>query len=152
MNEWDCKFIAYAKEVSRQSKDPSKQVGAVIVDSDNQIISSGYNDFPRGIPGDKYMYSDRDIKTKYIIHAEANAIYDALDRGKSVAGSTIYVSTLSTCHECAKSIIQTGITRVVCPTIKPESRWAASCQLASRLFTQCNIEVCYYDTNPKELY
>ena len=51
-----------------------------------------------------------DTKYPYVVHAELNAILNAA--GRSLAGSRIYVS-LFPCNECAKAIIQTGISEVI---------------------------------------
>ena len=47
-----------------------------------------------------------------MLHAEANAITKLAKSNNSSIGATLYV-TLSPCIECAKLIIQSGITRVV---------------------------------------
>ncbi|MEK6842042.1 MAG: cytidine deaminase, partial [Nanoarchaeota archaeon] len=45
--DWDEYFIKIAETVRLKSKDPSSQIGAVIIGPENQIISTGYNGFPR---------------------------------------------------------------------------------------------------------
>ena len=54
------------------------------------------------------------LKTMHelVIHAEANAILFAAKEGISTQDCTLYVTT-APCSECAKMIIQSGITRVV---------------------------------------
>ena len=47
-----------------------------------------------------------------MLHAEANAITKVARSNNSSDGSTLYV-TASPCLECAKLIIQAGISRVV---------------------------------------
>ena len=99
---------------SERSKDPSTQVGACIVDKDNRILSTGYNGFPQGCSDDDFPWN-RDSEcgeTKYpfVVHAELNAVLNA--RGKSLFGAKIYVA-LFPCNECAKAIIQAGISEVV---------------------------------------
>ena len=74
----DIRYLNLAKEISSWSKDPSTKVGAVIVGDKDQIISQGYNGFPRGFNDSDDIYKNKPIKYKYIIHAEANAIYNAL--------------------------------------------------------------------------
>ena len=111
---WDEYFMGVAILASMRSKDPSTQVGACIVDSDNRILSTGYNGFPSGCTDDEYPW-DREgeyDKTKYpfVVHAELNAILNA--RGKNLTNSKIYVA-LFPCNECAKAIIQAGIKEVV---------------------------------------
>jgi dCMP deaminase len=99
---------------AQRSKDPSTQVGACIVDESNRILSTGYNGFPKGCSDDIFPWNrDESIgETKYpfVVHAELNAILN--NRGKSLAGSKIYVA-LFPCHECAKAIIQAGISEVI---------------------------------------
>ena len=111
---WDEYFMGVALLASKRSKDPSTQVGACIVDSQNRILSTGYNGFPKGCSDDEYPWNrDENIgETKYpfVVHAELNAILNA--GGKSLAGSKIYVA-LFPCNECAKAIIQSGISEVV---------------------------------------
>ena len=111
--KWDEYFMAFAHLSSLRSKDPSTQVGACIVDSNNNIVSTGYNGLPKGCSDDEFSWI-RDgqlLETKYpyVVHAELNAI---LNSKISVKGCTIYVS-LFPCNECAKAIIQSGITKIV---------------------------------------
>lgn len=47
--EWDEYFINIAEQVKLKSKDEKTQIGVVIVGKDNEIVSTGYNSFPRGI-------------------------------------------------------------------------------------------------------
>jgi len=146
LTKWDYKFIDVARLISTWSKDPSKQIGAVIISENRNIISTGYNGFFRGdLDETKENYLNREIKYKRIIHAEANAIYNALHNGSSVKGATIYIWGLPACHECAKAIIQSGITKVVCPVISSDSKWAESCTDAIDFFEMAGIEVVFYD-------
>ena len=112
---WDEYFMAVALLAAERSKDPSTQVGACIVDADNRIVSTGYNGFPYGCSDDEYPWSREGedaahTKYGYVVHAELNAILNA--RGRNVAGTRIYVA-LFPCNECAKAIIQAGISEVV---------------------------------------
>ena len=112
---WDEYFMAVALLAAERSKDPNTQVGACIVDADNRIVSTGYNGFPYGCSDDEYPWSREgaeaaDTKYGYVVHAELNAILNA--RGRNVAGTRLYVA-LFPCNECAKAIIQAGITEVV---------------------------------------
>ena len=111
---WDEYFMGVALLAAQRSKDPSTQVGACIVDSSKRILSTGYNGFPQGCSDDDFPWNRDDSKgeTKYqfVVHAELNAILNA--RGKTLSGSKVYVA-LFPCHECAKAIIQSGITEVV---------------------------------------
>ena len=50
--EWDRYFLNIAEQVKEKSKDQRTHIGAVIVGKDNEIVSTGYNSFPRGIDDD----------------------------------------------------------------------------------------------------
>lgn len=111
---WEEYFMGVSLLAAKRSKDPNTQVGACIVDGQNRILSTGYNGFPRGCSDDEFPWNrDEGVgetKYPYVVHAELNAILNT--RGKSLAGSRLYVS-LFPCNECAKAIIQAGITEVV---------------------------------------
>ena len=114
---WDQYFMALAFLSAKRSKDPYKQVGAVIVSSQKIIIGIGYNGFPRGcsdsdLPWAKKSANDDPMETKYayVCHAEMNAIMNK--NSQSLHGATVYV-TMYPCNECAKLIIQAGIKEVV---------------------------------------
>lgn len=109
---WDEYFMGVALLAAKRSKDPNTQVGACIVDSNNIIISTGYNGLPIGCSDDEYSWEreGEDTKYQYVVHAELNTILNAT--GKSLRGSKLYVS-LFPCNECAKAIIQSGIEEVI---------------------------------------
>ena len=111
---WDEYFMGIAILSARRSKDPNTQVGACIVNSNNKIMSVGYNGFPRGCSDDDFPWerSGDDFETKYpyVCHAELNAILN--NGGSSLNGCKIYVA-LFPCNECAKAIIQSGIKEVI---------------------------------------
>lgn len=109
--KWMNYFFKIASVVSEQSKDPSTKVGAVIVTQDKQIVSTGYNGFPVNIDDSEERYNDRPTKLKYVVHAEANAITRAAKQGIKLDGCTMFV-TLPPCMNCAKLIIQSGISKV----------------------------------------
>ena len=110
--KWTKRYLNLAQEVSTWSKDPSKKIGAVAVGSKGQILSQGYNGFPRGIKDDEWSLNDRPTKYKYVVHAEMNVIYNATFSGVYLDGATLYVYGLPVCSECAKGIIQVGIKKV----------------------------------------
>jgi dCMP deaminase len=138
--KWDLRFLSLASEVSTWSKDPSTKIGAVIVGSKGQIISQGYNGFPRGISDYPERYQDRELKYKYIVHAEENAILNAIHNGASTVDSILYVSGgIKVCHNCAKSIIQAGICRVVVESTDNE-RWEESTDFATSMFREALVQ------------
>lgn len=109
---WDEYFMGVAILASKRSKDPNTQVGACIVDKDNIILSTGYNGFPYGCSDDAYPWNREgdDTKYNYVVHAELNSILNA--RGRDLHGAKLYVD-LFPCNECAKAIIQSGISEIV---------------------------------------
>lgn len=109
---WDEYFMGIALLAAKRSKDPNTQVGACIVDSNNVILATGYNGFPKGCSDDEFPWDREGEITKYpfVVHAELNAILNA--SGKDLHGARIYVA-LFPCNECAKAIIQSGIREVV---------------------------------------
>lgn len=103
--------MAIAETAALRSKDPATQVGACIVDSMNRVVALGYNGFPRGCDDhDPRLSWERPAKYMFVIHAEANAILNK--NMADISGCTLY-TTLFPCNECAKLIIQSGITEVV---------------------------------------
>ena len=122
MNKWDKRFLDLADHIATWSKDPSTKVGAVVVDDENRIVGMGYNGFPRGVRDDEERYKDYEMKYSFVVHAEVNAILNAV---KEVRGCRIYISPLFTCNECAKVIIQSGIKEIISSTNRRE-RYLAS--------------------------
>jgi len=136
--DWDYRLIDLAKQIATWSKDPRTKVGAVIVDSDRRIISTGYNGFPRGVYDDPELLNNRDDKLKRIIHAEANAIINACC---DLTGAYMY-STLTPCSQCAGFIIQSGISRVYTPLVNLDhfSMWAEDFKIAKSVLKQAKIQ------------
>lgn len=110
VKSWHTYFLDLAKMVATRSKDPNTNVGAVIVNNDKSVVETGYNGFAPGVAETDERW-ERPLKYEYVIHAEQNAIGRAARFGKTVAGSTIYV-THYPCRECAKMIIASGIKAV----------------------------------------
>lgn len=142
-DKWAIRYIQLAKEISAWSKDPNTKVGAIIVGNKGQILAQGYNGFPRNIKDTAKRLNDREIKYKYVVHAEMNAIFNASYSGVSLAGSTIYVYGLPICHECAKGIIQVGIAKVVIEKQREDFKlhWKESCDLAISMLREAGIAV-----------
>jgi dCMP deaminase len=144
MNKWDIRFVRIAKEVAEWSKDPSTQVGSIAV-KNRKIIATGYNGFPKGVkdaPRDLY---DREMKLKLTVHAEKNMIYNAVEHGVKLEGSTVYIWGLPTCEECWKGLVQVGVSRVVMPDIEFNGgKWKEGCKFAKKYMEDVGIEVKEY--------
>jgi dCMP deaminase len=133
-SKWDKRFIDLARLVASWSKDPSTQVGAVIVDTMNRIVSVGYNGFPVGTNDSEEMLSDREIKLMRTIHGEENAILFAQ---RSLTGCRIYV-TGHPCSNCTAKIIQVGITEI-CYADTMNHRWNDSMDSARALAIEAGV-------------
>ena len=147
INKWYKRYLRLAAEVATWSKDPNTQVGAVVVGSKGQILSQGYNGFPRGISDSNKRLNDRDIKLSFIVHAEMNAIYNATYSGVSLDGATIFIHGLPACSECAKGIIQVGIKRVIVSKqcIENKPHWNDSWNKSKAMFAEAGIAVFVID-------
>ncbi|MCK1671045.1 dCMP deaminase family protein [Bradyrhizobium sp. 150] len=131
---WPNYFLRVAGVVSIASKDPSTQVGAVIVRPDRTMASFGFNGFPRGVVDSPDRLNDRPTKYSFTVHAEANAILTARE---PLHGYTMY-STLFPCSDCAKLIIQSGI-RFVCSPVYEVERWRSSFMLSEQMFREAGV-------------
>nr|XP_027086058.1 deoxycytidylate deaminase isoform X1 [Coffea arabica] len=114
---WDDYFMAIAFLSAERSKDPNRQVGACLVSQNGIILGIGYNGFPRGCSDDMLPWSKKskngnplETKYPYVCHAEVNAILNT--NHASAAGQKLYV-TMFPCNECAKIIIQSGVSEVI---------------------------------------
>ena len=145
---WDECFMRMSYVIAERSKDPSTQVGAVIVNDQNVVVGMGYNGFPRGIENEDLPW-DRDgdlldTKYPYVVHAEANAIFNSNSKTKDCR---IYVK-LFPCNECAKAIIQNGIKEVIFESDKyhDEDIWVAS----RRIFDAAGVKYRQYISESKD--
>jgi len=116
---YDKAYMRMALEWAKLSHCNRAKVGCLIVKG-KMIISDGYNGMPSGMdnrcevitPIDGIEGAGEEKTDWRVIHAEANAILKCARHGTSCEGATLYV-TLAPCKECAKLILQAGITRVV---------------------------------------
>ena len=111
---WDEYFMGVALLSAKRSKDPGTQVGACIVNQKTKIVGAGYNGLPAGCDDDEFPWDKTGefLQTKYpyVCHAELNAILNNI--GMDLHGCRIYTA-LFPCNECAKAIIQAGISEVI---------------------------------------
>jgi len=142
-DKWDLRYYKDTLEKASWSKDPSTKVGAIIVKPNNTILSNGYNGFPRGTDDSDVKLNNREVKYLRTVHAELNAILNCETRP---VGCTIYVRPLPPCAQCSAAIIQSGITRVVCPPLpNPDTRWYASCKEGYDMFMEAGLIVDFIE-------
>jgi dCMP deaminase len=141
--KWDNRFMEMARVISTWSKDPSSQIGAVVVNDERRILATGYNGFPKGIADTEERLNNKEEKYSRIIHAEMNALMNALYSGVSLKDSTLYVYGLPVCSSCAKCVIQAGVKRVVIPTIKTnKANWQAVWEQESApMFAESGVQI-----------
>lgn len=143
--QWDRYFLEITEVVRHKSKDPSSKIGAILVGEHNQIISTGFNGFPRGIDETISERWERPIKYDYVVHAEVNAILNAARTGVSTFNSTLYLVGFGPptvpCKVCCNAIIQAGIKRIVGKAYKPmQDGWEKSCEFSFNRLKEANIE------------
>lgn len=143
LTKWDRRFLKIAEEIRTWSKDPGTKVGCVLV-QERRMIASGYNGFPSTLSDSLELYENRDYKLAVTVHAEANAIMNAAKNGAKTESCTAYV-TFPPCSQCAASLIQAGVSKVVCPNpAKAPERWRASFKLANEMLYESGVELLYY--------
>ena len=142
-NVWDERFLGLAQHVATWSKDPRTKVGAVLVNETKQVLSVGYNGFPRGVFDLPGRYDDRPTKLMFVAHAERNALDNCFT---DTRGSTLYV-TLPPCNECVKSIIQKGVKRIV--SLTSDARPQDNSDVATQMLLEAGIQLdfIHYDPN-----
>ena len=147
---WDEYFMGIAELSARRSKDPSTQVGACIVDDNNKIMSVGYNGMPYGCNDDEYPWDREgdalDSKYMFVCHAELNAILNV--NGGSMKGSRCYV-TLFPCNECAKALIQKGISEIIYMSDKYAD--SDSTKAAKKMLDSAGVKYRLYEMQNREI-
>jgi dCMP deaminase len=143
---WDEYYLTMAYMVAMRSKDNSTWIGAVIVGPDGEIRSTGYNGFPRGI---EYTPDrlERPAKYDYTEHGERNAIYNAARAGISTRGCTMYTHGIP-CIDCARAVVQSGITRVVTSTHGLVESYSESENLRRQILKEGKVEIKEIDFDP----
>lgn len=141
--KWTQRFLGLCDHMSTWSEDRDFQVGCVIVGAGREIRAAGYNGLPRGVQADDDTRFDRASGEKFhwIEHAERNAIYNAARAGADLSGCTLYVNRFP-CADCGRALIQSGITRLVCPPI-PQADGALdySFQVSAKMLQESGVQV-----------
>lgn len=142
---WHEYFMSVAQLAARRSKDPSTQVGACIVNSQNKIVATGYNGMPNGVHDDQVPWNKEgsflETKYAYVVHAELNAILNCILTDQT--GCRLYVS-LFPCNECAKAVIQSGIRHVIYLSDKHKDKEATIA--AKKMFEMVGVRCEQYSS------
>ena len=118
---WDAYFLDIARSVSTRASCPRASVGAVLVDPDHHILSTGYNGAPRGQPDCNEagcLLGPDGRGCRRAVHAEMNVIAQAAKTGTVVRGATLYFwdsrgREYGGCDKCKPLIEAVGVVRVV---------------------------------------
>ncbi|HEY4513672.1 MAG TPA: deaminase [Candidatus Paceibacterota bacterium] len=113
---WDAYFIGIVDSVSSRATCDRGGKGCVIT-INNRILSTGYLGSVSGLPhcseaGHDIEKNGDSEYCKRTIHAEHNAITQALSFGIPLEGATMYCET-SPCTACHKMIISLGIKKII---------------------------------------
>ncbi len=184
IDNWDEYFMRLAYLTSYKSKDESTKIGAVLV-RDNMIISTGFNGLPKKVL-DPYDYENKLTKFKhelgkkglstfsaeeiyekiknrkerpdkynFVSHAEVNTLWAAARNGISTNNSILYTQAIP-CNECAKGIIQSGVSKVI--VHKPFSdifyesdKWKPILQVTLDMFNEAGVKLVYMKDNLGEI-
>ena len=109
---WHSYFIDMIESVKKKSKDKHTQFGCIITGPGHEIRTTGYNSFPRGLDDSVKERYERPEKYFWMVHAEANAIFNAARMGTPLDGCIAYIDALP-CGNCAQGLIQVGIKEIV---------------------------------------
>ena len=144
--KWVEYFYKIADQVKEKSKDNHTKIGAVIVGKDKEIVSTGYNSFPRGIEDNKKERQERPEKYYWFEHAERNAIYNAALIGVSTKCCTMYLTCGIPCADCARGIINAGIIRIfaVRDGEAKSQKWKDSAERSMEMFKEAGVDVQWY--------
>lgn len=138
---WDKRFMQMAELIGSWSKDTSHKIGAVIVDNEKRIVSTGFNGFAKNIKDSKYRLTTKEVKRSLMLHAEVNAILYAK---RDLKNCTIYVYGLPCCCNCASTIIQSGIKKVIYKNTRNggvSDYWRENINTALALFKEAGVKV-----------
>jgi dCMP deaminase len=149
---WQDYFRNIAQQVKLKSKDWHTQIGVVIVGKDNEIVSTGYNSFPRGIDDSRPERQERPEKYFFMCHAEQNAIYNAARIGVSTKGCTMYMTCGMPCADCTKAIINAGIEKIVIEqngmgSGANDGIWTEHGLRSITMFIEAGMDIEYYGDN-----
>jgi dCMP deaminase len=148
---WTDYFMDIAELVKTKSTCLRRQVGAVIV-KDRRVIATGYNGSPKGcrhcsetgcLRQKLNIPSGEKLDLCRAVHAEENAILQSARYGISVEGADLY-TTLQPCTMCAKSIINSGISRVIFRGDYPN-------EMAIQLLKEAGVSLVLHDIEPAKV-
>lgn len=150
---WMEEALRDAYEMASKSPDPSTQCGALIGDTesfDDEVWFTTYaaacNTFTKGVKATPERL-ERPLKYAYVEHAERGAVYNAAKLGFSCGGA-IMVAPWAACTECARAIVESGISLLIRhkqASDRSPARWIDSIQQADEILFAGGVEIIDYD-------
>lgn len=137
------KFFAVASAFASLSKDRSTKVGAIALDEEYDVLSTGYNGFPRGVDDDVEERHERPMKYLYTSHAEENLVAQAARKGVSLKGATVIVTSLFPCTTCSRMMIQAGVKRIIANHPSVDPRWEEQANHATTMLKEAGVEIIF---------
>lgn len=150
--------MSIAALTAQKSKDPSSQIGAVLV-KDRRVISMGYNGLPQGVsdpndwpnldnctaPETLMRRNERPEKYHWFEHAERNCLYNiARQGGVSALGSTMYCACGVPCTDCARGICNSGVGEVVYLDVSYSNKWEEAAERSLVMFCEAGVKTRVY--------
>lgn len=137
-------LLRIAYRLSAESPDPSTQNAAFLVDEHSiPIMRSGVvNEFPLGVHYSPDRW-ERPIKYSYVEHAERNCLFKAASDGLGTSGLTM-VCPWAACDDCARAIIQCGISCLIRNASEPgvtHARWGTSIAIADIMLQEAGVDI-----------
>ncbi|MFZ3054869.1 MAG: deaminase [Minisyncoccales bacterium] len=144
MNNQELLKTAYLE--AQKSTNISTQNSALLINDNENIILSAVNSFPNGIKETGERQNDKPTRYKYSVHAERNVIYLAANKGIKTEGLTM-VCPWATCTECAQSIIQAGIKRLIThkQALEKSGHWQEDMEFAFNMLREAGVEIIVFD-------
>jgi dCMP deaminase len=147
---WDKRFFDLCDLVASWSEDTSRKIGCVIVGSDNEVRSIGFNGLPRKVLSYPSRLS-RDNGEKYLwtVHAEENAFLNAARIGVSIKGCRLY-SNLFPCSNCMRGVIQSGVSEVISYKFdENDPTFAKSFEVSLQMAKEAGIRIDLFEREVK---
>jgi len=153
IDSWDEYFYRLAELGKMKSKDRSTQCCSVIVGPANNVLSIGFNGFPRGVNDNIESRHERPEKYLYTEHGERNAFYNAAMHGIKIGGARVYLSGGGLpCADCARAVIQCGIVEIIImdqPFQGKGGLWEASMKASEIMLREAGVKVTLLDESFK---
>ena len=148
------KAVIQSYELATNSKDPSTQNGAVLLDGTGWEVGVGWNHFPSGVSDDHWT-GPKEAKYARVVHAEVAAIIDAARRnGEAIGG--VLVCGWAACSNCAKHIADTGIKELIRHTFvnsggDVDSHWYNDVLLGDEIMHEAGVDIIEVDLVPYDI-